>query len=379
MELTQFIPIKTGEKFTDNTKTINKDQKSIAFTASSSSFFSDEFKPFKAFNGSTDNTIFWQSNTYPNSNNPKPTITRPKVPNPYTQTPYLSSDGTYQGGGRSNGYYFSTNIKSTNSNNISSGEWIQIQLPTPILLTLYSILAPSQQDTVNFFPQKFTLAGSEDGITWNYIDSQDVNNNIYDCKDRKPILFTVSNTTPYSYFRLIINKLPNNNTIVKINQFNLSGIYPIESFTGNQIIEEPINPQFYGPFPSLNTFSSNFSKFFISEPMTGGRDSSLGFVPPAALQNLHLSSSKNKAHMRGIIGINSSQNYGYGQGDAILQQLNMQSALRSEDFGSYYPLLITNDAVLETDHYYEDDKIFIGSILIILAGTFIYTLITSKH
>lgn len=342
MELTQFIPIKTGEKFIDNTLTINKDKKSIGFTASSSSFFSDAFKPFQALNGTTDNNIFWQTNTYPNPNNPEPTITRPKVPNPYTQPPYISSDGSYQGGGRNNGFYFSTNIHNANGNNsISNGEWIQIQLPSPILLTLYSILAPSQKDKLNFFPQQFTLAGSQDGITWNFIDYQNINNNDYDCKDRKPISFTVSNTKSYSYFRLIVNKMPNNNTIVRINQFNLSGIYPVESFTGNRIADEPINPQFYGPYPSLNTFSSNFSKFFISEPMTE--------------RGNHSSSSRNGTRESGVYGHNYR---GY----------------------NYYPLL-TEGAILETVVYdppYEDDKIFIGSIIIILTGTIIYTLFTGK-
>lgn len=353
MELIKFIPINTGEKFIDNTinVTITKNNKQlpVTFTASSSSFFSDAYKPFQAFNGSSDDKIFWQTNTYPNPNNPKPTITRPKVPNPYTQPPYVVYDGSYQGGGRNNGYYFSTNINSeTGNNSISNGEWIQIQLPSPILLSLYSVLAPSQQGDLNFFPQKFTLAGSQDGIKWNYINYQDINNNDYSCKDRKPISFTVSNTTPYSYFRLIINKLPNNNTIVKINQFNLSGIYPVESFTGNRIADKPINPQFYGPYPSLNTFSSNFSNFFISEPMTG--------------RGNHSSSSRNGARESGVYGLRSEasgDNYrGY----------------------NYYPLL-TEGAILETVVYdppYEDDKIFIGSIIIILTGTIIYTLFTGK-
>jgi hypothetical protein len=238
MNITQFIPINTGEKFTDNTLTINKENKTRKFIVTSSSFFSDPYKPFKAFNGTTDNNIFWQSNTYPNPNNPEPIITKPKIPNPYTQSPYVSDDGSYQGGGRNNGYYFSTNINNANSNNsISNGEWIQIQLPSPILLTTYGILTPSQQGDLNYFPQKFTLAGSHDGNTWNFIDYQNINNNNYNCKDRKPIPFKVTNTTPYNYFRLIINKLPNNNTIVKINQFNLSGSYPVESFTGNRIID----------------------------------------------------------------------------------------------------------------------------------------------
>ena len=332
MNITQFIPINTGEKFTDNTLTINKENKTRKFIVTSSSFFSDPYKPFQAFNGTIDNNIFWQSNTFPNPNNAEPKITRAKIPNPYTQPPYVSDDGSYQGGGRNNGYYFSTNINNANSNNsISNGEWIQIQLPSPILLTLYSILTPSQQGDLNYFPQKFTLAGSHDGSTWNFIDYQNINNNDYNCKDRKPVSFKVTNTTPYNYFRLIINKLPNNNTIVKINQFNLSGTYPVESFTGNQIIDSssPINPQFYGPYPFLNTFSSNFSNFFISEPMIVGRHHS------------------------------SSHNYGSG----------------SE---SYYPLLLTDDAILGTA-VYEDDKIFVGALILILTGTFIYTLSTCKH
>ena len=240
MNITQFIPINTGEKFTDNTITITKNKNPSTFIASSSSFFSDSYKPFQAFNGTTDNSIFWQSNTSPNPNNPNPIITKPKLPNPYTQPPYVKNDGSYQGGGRNNGYYFSTNINNANGNNsISNGEWIQMQLSTPILLSLYSILTPSQsskianlsdqQDNINYFPQKFTLAGSNDGITWNFIDYQNINNNDYNCQDRKPISFTVSSTTPYSYFRLIISKLPNNNTVVKINQFNLSGIYSSSS------------------------------------------------------------------------------------------------------------------------------------------------------
>jgi len=373
MELTQIIPIKTGEKFTDNTLTINKDKKSIGFTASSSSFFSDAFKPFQALNGSSDDKIFWQTNTYPNPNNPKPTITRPKVPNPYTQPPYISSDGSYQGGGRNNGFYFSTNINNTTGNNsISNGEWIQIQLPSPILLTLYSILAPSQKDKINFFPQQFTLAGSQDGISWNYIDYQDVNNNDYSCKDRKPISFTVSNTTPYSYFRLIINKMPNNNTIVKINQFNLSGIYQVESFTGNRVADVPINPQFYGPYPSLNTFSSNFSKFFISEPMTGGRFGSH-----------HLSSSRHGYHHSEIISNGSAgEKYGsYGGGRTPKPYVSPTSdlhppSLRSVRLESYYPLLLAGDSIIEKP--LEDDKLFVCGIIIILTGTFIYTIFTSK-
>ena len=395
MNITQFIPINTGEKFTDNTITITKNKNPSTFIASSSSFFSDSYKPFQAFNGTTDNSIFWQSNTSPNPNNPNPIITKPKLPNPYTQPPYVKNDGSYQGGGRNNGYYFSTNINNANGNNsISNGEWIQMQLSTPILLSLYSILTPSQsskianlsdqQDNINYFPQKFTLAGSNDGITWNFIDYQNINNNDYNCQDRKPISFTVSSTTPYSYFRLIISKLPNNNTVVKINQFNLSGIYsssssvdftdrrsvtsmddlgfsmPLrgsekpskESFTGNRIQENlgsiyltdtaPINPQFSGSYPSLNTFSSNFSNFFISEPMTSCR--------------------------------------------GVSNHISSQSSHRFAEANLSYPLLITDDAILETivyepsyDNSYEDDKIFVATIILILTGTFLYTLFTNKR
>jgi len=314
-EPVQFIPIKTGEVFTDNNIT-SKDGKT--FTVTSSSHFSDTYKPFNAFNGSKDNTIFWQSNTAPNPNSPVPTVTRPKVPNPYTQPPYDGNDGSYVGGGRDNGYFFSTNIKNVNNNTISNGEWLQIQLPSPVLLTSYSVLTPSQQGKLNYFPQEFTLAGSEDGTSWNYIDYQNLASNDYTCLDRKPVSFTVSNIAPYSYFRLIINKMPINNTMVRINQFNLSGIYPKESFTG-MFSSNILNPQFYDSYPSLHTFSSNFSQFSISEPMIGQ--------------------------------------------------------------GSYYPLLLSDEAILETtilsDTSYEDDRFFVGTLIVILAGTFLYTLVSA--
>ena len=83
MNITQFIPINTGEKFTDNTITITKNKNPSTFIASSSSFFSDSYKPFQAFNGTTDNSIFWQSNTSPNPNNPNPYV--PETFNLYTE------------------------------------------------------------------------------------------------------------------------------------------------------------------------------------------------------------------------------------------------------------------------------------------------------
>ena len=275
----QFVPI-NDSTFTNNS--INIDNKSDRipgkYIASSSSHYDNNTMPFQAFNKNTNNEVCWKSNTFPNTfpnpNQSKPNITNPTKPNPYTQTPYLNINGSYQGGGRNSASYFTTPINNVGNKNDVNGEWLQIQLPEPVRLSSYSILVPSQQGNVNFFPEKFILAGSNDGNSWTYIDFQDIKSQNYHLSDRKPISFDLNTIEPYNYYRLIIIKMPNNNTIVRINQFSLFGLPKSsenikENFIGfgqGSLGENSLSPQFDNGYPILNAFSSNFS---VIEPMGG--------------------------------------------------------------------------------------------------------------
>jgi hypothetical protein len=243
----QFVPINESS-FTSNSINIDKtnDHNKVIpgrYIASSSSYYDSNTMPFQAFNKNTSNSICWQSNTFPNPNQSKPIITNPKKPIPYTQTPYSNNDGSYQGGGRNNSCYFTTSINNVGNKNDVDGEWIQIKLPEPVKLSSYTILTPSQQGDLNFFPEKFTLVGSNDGFNWTYIDFQNVKSQNYSLSDKKPVSFDLNTNELYNYYRLIIIKMPINNTIVRINQFSLFGL-PASSDTTKE--------NFIGMFNSPN-------------------------------------------------------------------------------------------------------------------------------
>jgi len=307
----QFIPI-AGTSFTDNIVNVENKKnhnKIINYTALSSSNYDENTKAFKAFNKNNKNDEYWQSDTFPNPKRSKPTITNPKVSNPYVQTPYKgessrptfsnkvdessSNDGSYQGGGRNNNGYYTTEINNLGKKNGVDGEWLQIQLPFPVVLSSYSILVPKQEGNINHFPEKFTLAGSSDGTSWNYIDFQDVKSHNYSCNNREPISFPLSTIYPYSYYRLIISKMPINNSVVRINQFSLFGLPEHgshgvkEHFIG--LGNYSLSPQFDNDYPSLNIFSNiePFGSRYIPQKRTSSA--------PAKSSNSRSSNSQSSA------------------------------------------------------------------------------------
>lgn len=278
-QLTKFVPFSNNTVFTDNSinivSPINNVQNSIgSYIITSSSYFDNTTQAFNAFNN--DNT-FWKSNTsenyfnYPNVND------RDQSKYKYTTTPYSVSNNSdtskksisiYQGGSfpsQSSQYYFQTliNSKTTQIKPID-GEWLQIQLPNPIILASYTISTPLD-DNLHYFPAKFTVVASNDGSNWTIVDSSDNSTvSISDVPRITPtdssITFTIkNNTNKYSYYRLILEAMQSNVSCVRITQWNLIGTIPLETFVGS------INNQYsyHNIYPSLNTFSN----FAISESM----------------------------------------------------------------------------------------------------------------
>ena len=96
---------------------------------------------------------------------------------------------------------FSTTVSGT----VRNGEWIQIQLPLPILLQYYTIQASSTV-AVTQSPASFIMAGSLDGTNWYLVDLRTglTASVPYWSSNSALLSFTVKNNIlPYNYFRFI--------------------------------------------------------------------------------------------------------------------------------------------------------------------------------
>lgn len=135
---------------------------------------------------------------------------------------YNFSNGIYAGATS----FFTTNVDGSNV----SGEWLNIQLPTPIVLQEYRIQGNpviGQGDLRS--PNTFTLAGSMDGTNFNRIDTKSNidwwgSNNTYWNTFATPL-----NTASYSNYRLIVHRVGNSNTTsfrngVQVNEMILVGL-----------------------------------------------------------------------------------------------------------------------------------------------------------
>ena len=90
-----------------------------------------------------------------------------------------------------------------------NGEWLQYQLPTQVIVNYYQLAAyvslPNAEQ-----PYSWTLIASNDGSTWNTIDTRGGQSSVYwESKGTGPThyrTYTVpDNTTAYQYYRIIIS------------------------------------------------------------------------------------------------------------------------------------------------------------------------------
>lgn len=119
-----------------------------------------------------------------------------------------------------------TQYETTVNGAVAQGNWLQIQLPTAVILRNYTIVPRTGWEFR--CPGTFWIAGSTNGTTWSNVHFQ---SGITGYTNPVGISFTVpitSNSIPYSYYRLIVNKtvpLGYNagNTILNIVSWNLFG------------------------------------------------------------------------------------------------------------------------------------------------------------
>jgi hypothetical protein len=116
------------------------------------------------------------------------------------------------------GLYYGTTSTTYNTNQIYMGEWVQIQLPCKIVLTLYGLYnqAATNISSAILAPRDWILLGSNDGINFTLIDTQ-INIDGWNFGgDYKT--FTVSNNNnAYMYFRICFGK---SNTFIASGAYN---------------------------------------------------------------------------------------------------------------------------------------------------------------
>jgi hypothetical protein len=81
------------------------------------------------------------------------------------------------------------------------GEWLQIQLPVAIILTSYTLQARGDGYYFPQSPGQWYIVGSNNGSTWSNI--QQIASTSWTASSQVNT-FTVTNSTPYSYYRIVI-------------------------------------------------------------------------------------------------------------------------------------------------------------------------------
>jgi hypothetical protein len=118
-------------------------------------------------------------------------------------------------------YNYTGTVTTTDVNgSVYSGEWLQIQLPSSILLSSYTI-APSPGSASTQGPQKFNVLGSRDGVNWFLVDSR---SGITNWANGVTQTFSLASSPSqaFSYYRIITTVL-NGGQVVAIAEWTLYG------------------------------------------------------------------------------------------------------------------------------------------------------------
>ena len=143
----------------------------LYIASASSEHVSNNFSPWKGFDRSHGENAWHSSN----------------------DNRYNTSTGAYTGA-----------VSTTVDGSAYTGEWLQIQLPTPIFLGSYTL---RQRQGYNQLAKTWKVVGSNDGTTWTTLDTE---TNITDIDNQSEgRSFAVNATTAYSFYRIIGNVAQN--------------------------------------------------------------------------------------------------------------------------------------------------------------------------
>jgi hypothetical protein len=125
------------------------------------------------------------------------------------------------------GTLIDTTKTTTVSGAVAAGWWVQLQLPTAIILRSYTLIGRQDSGLWNVRnPTTFWIAGSTDGTTWSNVHFQ--SGISYGQSGTTISVPQTSNSLPYSYYRLIVNVIGNpgasgNHTTLDFATWNLYG------------------------------------------------------------------------------------------------------------------------------------------------------------
>jgi len=107
-----------------------------------------------------------------------------------------------------NGKYKGDKKTVLTNGSIINGEWIQVIIPSKLVVKEYKLLPGKIDNTNNLspFPRDFYLLGSNDANKWDIIDSHFNYKPVY-FDINTPITITIDNTKRYDYIRLVISSL----------------------------------------------------------------------------------------------------------------------------------------------------------------------------
>jgi hypothetical protein len=126
-------------------------------------------------------------------------------------TVWASIASTYNSSGV---YIYTTRTVDVNGNSYS-GEWLQIQKPSSIVLSSYSILNITDSTKG---PATWSVLGSSDGINWFLIDQR--SGVAY---STSLLSYSVASSQAFSYFRIVISNITGTGTLVQFAEWTLNG------------------------------------------------------------------------------------------------------------------------------------------------------------
>lgn len=301
LKLTDNITSITGIYYDNNNPKYNPNGQYIA---SSSSYADPKKKVFNIFNDA--NTNPWQCDFSKNPSYDPKTFSNP----PCSQDPYTAIvPSTYQGGGQQSIKY-KTIVGEGTKATTHIGEWVQIQLPYQIYLNEYSISTPLLKNKINSFPKKFTLVGSNDGNKWRYVHQRDLNT--LPEPNGKPIVYKLNSTENFSYFRLIISEVADQQNVISISQWTMKGTLKQTYNDTNKggvkekfsIMREPQQPleycdlnKSYSHYIEDHLMALPYHRWNNVESFTTS-DISNGLIGPISQQSVNYSNLLNKINSR---------------------------------------------------------------------------------
>lgn len=173
-----------------------------------------------------------------------------------TSSLYNTSTFVYTGIQKTTTY----NISSSPYSTVHSGEWVQIELPSAIILTSY-LLVSSTFNTSTSGINDFVILGSNDGSNWGLLDSKTAQNLNTSSVHSVYNLFT--NTTPYRFYRLVVTKIVGNAGYLSLGDWRLFG----REITSTDLSAKGISFSFW---MKMNISSGSYSRIIdLSDYISG--------------------------------------------------------------------------------------------------------------